>query len=83
MPTTLMATSAIMTSASTAVISLIRSGTRPGIRRTFCQRWLSSGRNDITRCRYEAGSLSTYPTPRRVWISRGPLLSTLRRSTDT
>ena len=31
----------------------------------------------------EPTSHSTYPTPRRVWISRGSLVSTLRRSTDT
>src|SRR5215470_12230327 len=47
MPTTLMAPSAIKTSASTAVISLIRSGTRPGSCRAFCQRRLDPGCGDM------------------------------------
>ena len=82
MPATLISPSAIATRASTAVISLIRSGVRPDARRTFCQRRPDPDCKDMNRY-YEEGSLSTYPTPRRVWISRGPLLSTLRRSTDT
>ena len=82
MPAMLMATKAKATSVSTALMSLIRSGVRLGSRRTFCQRRLNPDCKDISG-RYEEGSLSTYPTPRRVWISRGPLLSTLRRSTDT
>ena len=32
---------------------------------------------------YDEGSRSTYPAPRRVWISRGSLVSIFRRSTDT
>ena len=32
---------------------------------------------------YDDGSRSTYPTPRRVWISRGSRVSIFRRSTDT
>ena len=82
MPPMLMAPRAMKTSASTALISLIRSGIRPVARRTFCQRRLNPDCTDMNSC-YEEGSLSTYPTPRRVWINRGPLLSTLRRSTDT
>ena len=41
------------------------------------------GRSEPSHAGQDEGSRSTYPTPRRVWISRGPLLSTLRSSTDT
>src|SRR5262249_13222554 len=41
------------------------------------------GRGESGHAGQEEGSRSTYPTPRRVWISRGSALSTLRRSTDT
>jgi len=41
-----------------------------------------SGSDMVATTGYD-GSRSTYPTPRRVWISRGSLVSTLRRSTET
>src|SRR5215475_14740673 len=47
MPATLMVARATATSASTAVISLIRSGTRPGSRWAFCQRRLSPDLDDM------------------------------------
>src|SRR5215831_21067902 len=48
MPAMLMAASAMTTSASTAVISLIRSGTRPGSCRIFCQRRLRPNPDDMS-----------------------------------
>src|SRR5215831_9579941 len=47
MPATLITPRAIATRASTAVISLIRSGVRPGSRRTFCQRPLNPDSSDM------------------------------------
>ena len=45
----LMAPRAMETSASTALISLIRSGIRPVTRRTFCQRRLNPDCTDMNR----------------------------------
>ena len=76
-----------MTRASSAVISLVRRDVRLDSLRRARQ-----GRHARLLVRfavmaetraYEDGSRSTYPTPRRVWISLGSLVSTLRRSTDT
>ena len=80
-----------MTRASSAVISLARSDVRsdrsrsglPRPRRPvagLAVRFVDC--HDQSRA-YDDGSRSTYPTPRRVWISRGSFVSTLRRSTDT
>jgi len=41
------------------------------------------GGSEPSHAGQDEGNRSTYPTPRRVWISRGSVLSTLRRSTDT
>ena len=93
----LIAASARITSPSTAVISLVRSGVRSDSRLNLADRrgrgfrWLfdSSRWLDSVSCAvmtsppYDDGSRSTYPTPRRVWISRGSLVSIFRRSTDT
>jgi hypothetical protein len=81
------------------VISLVRSGVRSDSRRAAPSAdrlgflWLavpssatspSGFTSDMSKGRsYEDGSRSTYPTPRRVWISRGSLASIFRRSTDT
>src|SRR5487761_124389 len=51
MPAMLMIDRATATSASTAVISLIRSGTRPGTRRISCQRLLNPDWTDMSELR--------------------------------
>ena len=82
----LMAATAAMTSASSPVISLVRSDVRLGQSRSDCHRGAVAEPAPgavIPHAPYEDGSRSTYPTPRRVWISLGSLVSTLRRSTDT
>ena len=76
-------------------MSLVRSGVRSESRCRKCRprssRWRQGGLGasvsttsgpDMATTGYD-GSRSTYPTPRRVWMSRGSLVSILRRSTET